>query len=82
MRSHEMCTLRTDYNAFTSVVFQRVYVFTCPSNSLTIWSDSYCVRVLSVNAIMLARNKNTNVRVRINTCRTSCAVIVKFVGHE
>ena len=42
----------------------------------------YCARVLSVNAIMLARNKNTNVRVRVNTCRTSCAAIVKFVGYE
>jgi len=68
-----MYTVRTGYDAFTSVVFQRVYVFTCPSNSLTIWSDRYCVRVLSVNAIMLARNKNTNVRVRINTLGLMCS---------
>jgi hypothetical protein len=75
-----MYALRKGYDAFTSVVFQRLYVFTYPNNSLTIWIDRYCACVLSVNAIMPARNKNTNVHVRINTCRTSCAVIVKVVG--
>ena len=73
-----MCTLRTGYDAFTSVVLQRVYVFTCPSNSLTIWSDRYCACLLSVNAIMPARNKNTNVHVRINTCRTSYGWLLRL----
>jgi len=71
IRTHEIYTLPTGYDAFASVVFQRVYVFTCPSNSLTVWNHRYCACVLSVNAIMPARNKNTNVHVRINTCRTS-----------
>ena len=82
MRNHERYTLRKGCDAFTSVVFQRAYVSSSPNNSLTVWSDRYCACVLSVNAIMRARNENTKVHVHINACRTACAVIVKVDGYE